>query len=1224
MLWPFARRGHTNIIIVRTWMLWKHGHYHRADMDALVTRTLSSCGHGCSGNTDVIIVRTWMLWPETRQITMYLDALAIGTQRSQVAGNPFAETPASAMVLALVCHWRLEVVDDVPVTEEHLQQAKEMNQQRVLEVLSYSADCRCTRQGLAGSTTPWHIYRPLCLTKCKEVEVAMSAQSLLESLAVGPADLPAALQPLLSVSLSEVCAAYQRFGGEDSVCVEDICDQLPLDARAARQLTAGQKCLPTRELLATLVLASRTHAFTKARLIFDLCDFSGEGRLQLEHFFQAVSSFLAAAVRLGSGIRRPVLPRKHVLDSLAFGLFRAYDSEMSKDDFMKMVKSQDHVGRLLRRFARGAYDEAFRIPSWKELAESKTPGSQESEDAANLRREPSRLPQGDLLDAPLPRRRGYFLAVQSSREVALHNELETIQRERASAEKTLHSAIDLEMRERAIREELVTECADEVARREYRRRLQKLWHRSRPKSASCTRDKRGVVGRRLWTASSSHVARGGVLPAGVPRPLTPSWVQAAVNSVVSSSTAPSRTIEDRVRQEFSSQDDGSISAHEARRISTGTTIRSCRASLVSPDGDEASLASDTLEGGEQGRLFRKADVLLAFDLYRDEYWLREGGGMRSLLQAGMPLHPPREMTKMEAADRRKGEIELMLKEISEEKPAALTPTASVELTLRGFLQAVFPFAKKTDIRTMLRWIKHPPSDDKVKTRHGTSVKPDFGLLRDLIDLFDAIDTARTHSVPVEAVEQFLSGEIITQGETARLRQRRQARTDLRSVTNAACYAHNPRVALILNRMLEDRADWQVTIPSHQDHRGKRHTVSGHGWRSLEHKMEALAATLDEELHALAHGDENLLTESIEAACNPWHHDDYVWRAETEEGQTDPGAPKKVRLVRLYWRYMIGSAIVQQLRDEPSRLALNDGKLDLFGFMCVLAQDQIRLIFPLNRHSDLLFVLWKEDACAVSLWALQEAMYIQLLKWKYTDVGNTPVRRGATHISPSAMSKKCVLHLLDTGLLSEYTGTCNEYTGYVKKPGFCRNIKDMLTCRGAEKGRPSRKVGQMGTSVRDYSTAFREWGVLQLYVAVIVAILVAIIDIIANEVNIVNVLVNLFLQICAAYIFAHLGWFGVTQKDGCFCCIIACCECPPILLFWGILMMFWGVGSVGVAFQGVGNCAICVIKPCVQFIHAVILFYMGFCCLNIWIQHGKEILPPSVDVTGPQGEVIGAA
>ena len=42
MLWPLARNGHTDVIIGRTWMLctdWSHGCYHRADMDALASRT---------------------------------------------------------------------------------------------------------------------------------------------------------------------------------------------------------------------------------------------------------------------------------------------------------------------------------------------------------------------------------------------------------------------------------------------------------------------------------------------------------------------------------------------------------------------------------------------------------------------------------------------------------------------------------------------------------------------------------------------------------------------------------------------------------------------------------------------------------------------------------------------------------------------------------------------------------------------------------------------------------------------------------------------------------------------------------------------------------------------------------------------------------------------------------------------------------------------------------
>ena len=46
---------HADMDALATRTQWSHTHthkrYHRADMDALVTRTLSSCGHGCSGHS---------------------------------------------------------------------------------------------------------------------------------------------------------------------------------------------------------------------------------------------------------------------------------------------------------------------------------------------------------------------------------------------------------------------------------------------------------------------------------------------------------------------------------------------------------------------------------------------------------------------------------------------------------------------------------------------------------------------------------------------------------------------------------------------------------------------------------------------------------------------------------------------------------------------------------------------------------------------------------------------------------------------------------------------------------------------------------------------------------------------------------------------------------------------------------------------------------------------
>ncbi|CAJ1419293.1 unnamed protein product [Effrenium voratum] len=204
-----------------------------------------------------------------------------------------------------------------------------------------------------------------------------------------------------------------------------------------------------------------------------------------------------------------------------------------------------------------------------------------------------------------------------------------------------------------------------------------------------------------------------------------------------------------------------------------------------------------------------------------------------------------------------------------------------------------------------------------------------------------------------------------------------------------------------------------------------------------------------------------------------------------------------------------------------------------------------------------------------------------------------------------MSKPCVFHCLDVKMAKEYTGTCEEYTGYVKKPGFCHNLKQMFTCKSG-----------------DWGTTFREWGVLQLYVAVVVAITVALIDALTNNSpNMFAIAWRCALQIVFAYIFAHLAWFGVVRKEGCFCCIVACCECQPLLLLWGVLMMCWAVASIASVLATVGTCMLCWINFGLQCIYAIILFYMGYACLffaqrMLWMQTGKELIPPRAEVQGP--------
>ena len=278
-------------------------------------------------------------------------------------------------------------------------------------------------------------------------------------------------------------------------------------------------------------------------------------------------------------------------------------------------------------------------------------------------------------------------------------------------------------------------------------------------------------------------------------------------------------IADRVLKEF--QAGNKKNRSDGQRPARRASIRGKASSLLHNMDDKASEASSDVEGR---CLFKKSDVLEAFKLYRSDYWLTQGGGIRSLLKSGLPVQIPKTLTAADVAWRRKVEVDLMIQEVAEEKSVLQTPEASQELTLRGFLKAVFPLAKKADIWTMMKWIKCPPNQSKAQSQKKIA-KVDLGLLRDVIELFDAIDAKRTGYVPIEAVEQFLSGEIVTQGENARLNLRRQAKTNQRSVINFACYAGNPRAALILNKTLDDRPEWSVSTAENEKISSRQHRNS---------------------------------------------------------------------------------------------------------------------------------------------------------------------------------------------------------------------------------------------------------------------------------------------------------------------------------------------------------------------------------------------------------------
>jgi len=209
---------------------------------------------------------------------------------------------------------------------------------------------------------------------------------------------------------------------------------------------------------------------------------------------------------------------------------------------------------------------------------------------------------------------------------------------------------------------------------------------------------------------------------------------------------------------------------------------------------------------------------------------------------------------------------------------------------------------------------------------------------------------------------------------------------------------------------------------------------------------------------------------------------------------------------------------------------------------------------------------------------------------------------------AAMAKgSCTLRILDTKLAKEYQDTCGEYSGYVRRPGQSVPLKDLWKCQQS-----------------NWFDTFKEWGVVQLYVGVVVAIVNAILGFIGQPSRIVGITVELIVQLVLSYLFAHLTWFGVVKRNGCFCCIIGCCEGHPIVLLYGALAFLWGVLGIIASVQGLAGCALCIARPILQGIHAIILVYMGLAAVKIWRQLGAEVIPGSVGVTGPHGNIVGAA
>jgi len=209
---------------------------------------------------------------------------------------------------------------------------------------------------------------------------------------------------------------------------------------------------------------------------------------------------------------------------------------------------------------------------------------------------------------------------------------------------------------------------------------------------------------------------------------------------------------------------------------------------------------------------------------------------------------------------------------------------------------------------------------------------------------------------------------------------------------------------------------------------------------------------------------------------------------------------------------------------------------------------------------------------------------------------------------------CVFHCLDIKITKEWLNTCKEYFGYIIKPFQNKKLRDLLNSYKRQ-------------SLNDHQVAFKEWGVIQFWVGVLAAIVIGVVEALGHDRQLRRAglfATEICLRILGAYIFAHLSWFAVVQKKGCLCCLVACCECQPVLLLWGILAVLWGCLSVLGAVLSIASCWLCFIGAIAAAVHAVALTYLGINCLHIWQLVGAEIVPPKIEVKGVEGETVGSA
>jgi len=867
-----------------------------------------------------------------------------------------------------------------------------------------------------------------------------------EALSVGPELVAKPLWPLLDLDLHGLCEAYRRLMelGGSNVAAADLEEVLGLPPLACKVILARRSSLQTFELLALLGVLSHTHAAAKARFLHSLVDRSGTGRLNFQEFRSVATALLRSACFLAQ-LPRGRWPKVAAVDVLVTPLFEQHAPDISRDTFVSMLMNMGSLAGMLRRFARGTVDQHFilnlptakgkpsdaqghrkpmrsvlpkRSPASRPVMVGRaplppdclyknpprmlrpvarmSPNQQDSDGESDMDvRTPSKIsPKGRSppltpqkpnagLSSNNSRRRGYFQAVPSQHENALLDKLRRLYDEKAEVAKTKDEDGTIFRREQEIRDEIRVDLANEGRRGTYRRYVDDMRN-----GVLSTPPGVGILPRgRFWTASQEHVACGGELPYHCIRPLTPGDVQQSVHG--------RQAAENKQNSGPQTTERGShLVEHSSTQIYN--TFLSQVLDYKKPVGHDSddehshSTDSDLTESVDNHRrlMHTKAeDVLLAFELYRDGYWRKDH----------------QEKTHRHQRDE---DVDTILAEAAaakrSEPSSRKNNPAPILRSLHCFFQSIWPAITTADFNVFLKIIRRSKLPEEAPPYvHVDSPQRQAETLRELIELFDAIDEQGSAPlppkgvVPLGAVEQFLCGELLTAREIELLATQRQQFGTTFVGKPAGCEAYVDHINdhgryRFMTTFVEDRDDWAVTVPENErrwvgiqqrmtmcnaEFPTATRTKAGALYKIIGQRMEKLAHFIQDDGHAdkagMPEGTDFIMDESgsgthfkipggdLEVACKPGLIPPHLKESNSGASPSRPSSASgdgqqrrdRLRLVRLYWRYLLGSAVQQQLRQEgdseqPSYLNLRaDGHIDLVGFICILAHDQLRGLFP---------------------------------------------------------------------------------------------------------------------------------------------------------------------------------------------------------------------------------------------------------------------------------------